>query len=70
MDDAPVETVVVRVLVAADQVEVPFAAILEHIGTGRMLLFHGGSDLVDPVLQEMRIEMPDGASREKFAARS
>jgi hypothetical protein len=58
-----VETFVIRVFVASDQGEVPFAGVVEHIGAGRTQTFHGGADLVDVVLHELRIDNRDGVSR-------
>lgn len=57
------ETFVIRVFVASDQGEVPFAGVVEHIGAGRTLTFHGGEELVDVVLHELDIDNRDGVSR-------
>jgi hypothetical protein len=48
-----VETFVVRVFVAAGDEPVPFAGIVEHVGTGRALSFRDRHEFIRTVLREL-----------------
>jgi hypothetical protein len=69
VDDAGVETFVLRVFVPADRELVPFAGTIEHVGAGRSSSFQGVGELVQAVLGELHLEATALSELKAAAAR-